>query len=101
MENRDFIAQRRLYAIDVDGSTFEIELAVGKPYHVADDQWACAVRVSGLYNDLCDMHGTDSWQALQLAQGLAAQLLGYFVEKGGKLFWEEGGEQIQLSELFT
>jgi hypothetical protein len=47
-----------------------------------------------------DVHGGDLWQSLQLANRLAAQLLEYFVQDGGRLFWEKGGEQIQLSELF-
>jgi hypothetical protein len=47
------------------------------------------------------MHGIDSWQALQHAQQLAARLLSYFVEDGGRLYWEEGGDQIQISDLFA
>ena len=101
MQHDRFIADRIVHALARDGRSFEICLGVGKPYQVSADEWACAVQVGGLHNQLSDMHGIDSWQALQLACQLAAQLLGSFVEDGGRLFWEEGGEQLAVSELFA
>jgi hypothetical protein len=61
----------------------------------------CAVQLSGFHENLSDAQGLDPWQALQLAQQLAAQLLAYFIQDGGRLFWEKDGEQVQLSELFA
>jgi hypothetical protein len=101
MGQSNFIAERKLYAIAADGRSFEIHLAIGKPYQITEHEWACAVQVAGLFNDLRDRHGEDSWQALQLAHQMTAQLLEYFVQDGGRLFREEGGEQVQLSELFV
>lgn len=101
MEQHEFIAGRELYAIAADGRGFEVKLGIGRPYRITEDEWACAVQLSGFHENLSDAHGIDSWQALQLAQQLAAQLLGYFVQDGGRLFWEKDGEQVQLSELFV
>lgn len=101
MKERIYIAERTLYAVAAGGVEFEITLAVGKPYEVSSDEWACPVRLTGLHERLNDMHGIDSWQALQLACQLAAQLLGYFVEDGGKLFWEKDGEQVAIKDLFA
>ena len=46
------------------------------------------------------MHGVDAWQTIQLVQGLLAQLLGHFVEAGGKLYWPETRELMEFGELF-
>jgi hypothetical protein len=101
MHQDSFIAERTLHALAADGRGFEIELGIGKPYQISADEWACPVQVRGLYGKLGDAHGADSWQALQLACQLSARLLEGFVEDGGRLFWENGGEQLAVSELFA
>jgi hypothetical protein len=101
MQHDRLIADRMVHALASDGRSFDISLGIGKPYQVSADEWACAVQVRGLHDQLSDMHGIDSWQALQLVCQLAAQLLASFVEDGGRLFWEEGGEQLAVSELFA
>lgn len=101
MEQQKVIAERELYAVAADGRSFEIKLGIGQPYRITEDEWACAVQLSGLHENLSDAHGIDSWQALQLAQQLAARLLQYFVEDGGRVFSEKDGEQVPLSELFA
>jgi hypothetical protein len=101
MQQRKFIAGRELYAVAADGRGFGVKLGIGQPYRITQDEWACAVQLSGLHENLSDAHGIDSWQVLQLAQQLAAQLLGYFIQDGGRLFWKKDGEQVQLSELFA
>lgn len=101
MQHDGLMAQRKLYALAADGSGFEIGLGIGKPYRISAEEWACAVQVHGLHDHLSDMHGIDSWQALQLACQLAAQMLGYFAESGGRIFWEKDGEQLAISDLFA
>jgi hypothetical protein len=94
-----YVAEKKLFASAADGRTFEIHLAVGTPYAVSESEWACSVLLDGLHNKLRDQHGVDSWQALQLAYQLVAQLLAYFVQDGGQLFWEKGGESVSLATL--
>jgi hypothetical protein len=55
--------------------------------------------MDGLHERLVDQHGVDSWQAMQLAYQLIAQLLGYFVQDGGQLYWVESREPMAFSEL--
>ena len=94
------IATRSLLAIDPNGREFTLTLGVGLPYEISSSEWACSVCMDGMYERLRDAHGIDSWQALQLAYQLIAQLLGYFVEDGGQLPWLEGREPIALLDLF-
>jgi hypothetical protein len=95
------IASRTLLAVEPAGREFELTIAVGRPYEVPGGGWACPVRLDRLHERLHDMHGVDSWQALQLAHQLIAQLLGYFIQDGGKLFWIEDRKPVDLQELFV
>lgn len=99
MTTRATIATRTLLAIDSNGREFELTLGVGQPYEISPEEWACSVCLDGLHNRLPDLHGGDSWQAMQLAYQLIAQLLGCFAEDGGKLFWPDSREPVLLQEL--
>ena len=101
MEPGSWIAERTIYAVTGDGRGLTIRLGIGKPYKVTEDEWACAVRVDGLHNRLSDMHGVDSWQALQLSCQLAVRLLEGFAQDGGRLFWKKDGEQVHIQDLFA
>lgn len=96
----ELIAERTIYAIDKDSREFEIRLMVGKPYPDGRD-WACPVAMIGLHGAFPDMRGVDSWQALTIAQQLIGRLLTYFVEDGGRLFWQKNGGQLTVEELFN
>lgn len=99
MSGRSLIASRKLVAIDAQGREFELTIAIGAPYEVSEGEWACPASMDGLHR-LRDMHGVDSWQAMQLACQLIGQLLVYFVEAGGRLFWPDTREQLAPEELF-
>ena len=96
----EVIAEKTIFAVTAKGEKQWLRVAVGRPYQVDDVSWACPVQLDGLHNKLRDAVGVDSWQALGLAVGLIRQLLGYYLEDGGKLYWEEGGEEITLNDLF-
>lgn len=100
MIERELIAERTIFAIDKNSRGFEIKVMVGKPYRVGPDEWACPVAMVGLHGGFPDMHGVDSWQALIVALQLIGRLLTYFVEDGGRLFWEENGVPLTVDELF-
>jgi hypothetical protein len=96
----EIIAETEIFATSAKGEKQQFHIAVGRPYCVDDVSWACSVRLEGLHNKLCDAVGVDSWQALGHAVGLNRKLLACYVEDGGKLYWEEGGEEITLNDLF-
>lgn len=99
MKSSELTAERNIHAIAPDGTGFEIHLLIGRPYKISEDEWGCTVGLEGLHSGLRDQHGIDSWHALKLAYQLIMQLLGYFIDDGGQLYWEEGGGSISLSEL--
>ena len=94
---RPTIASRRLLAIEANGREFEVTIAIGTPYEVAEGEWACPASMDGLHR-LRDIRGVDSWQAMQLAYQLIATMLSYFVEDGGRLVWL--GEPMATEQLF-
>lgn len=101
MSEKEKIAKTKLYAIDKDGRGFEINLSIGVPYPMPNDKdWACSVGMEGLHSGLHEIYGVDSWQALNLALKLPRRILTYFVEDGGKLFLEKGGDEINIDEIF-
>jgi len=77
-----------------------MKLRLGNPYEISAEEWACAVAIEGLREQLPDIHGIDAWQALQLAQNLQVQLLRHFVDDGGKLAWPGSLEPMELGDLF-
>jgi len=95
-----WIASRTLLAVKPGGEEILITVRLGKPYEISSEEWACPAAIDGLHQRLHDMHGVDAWQTIQLVQGLLAQLLGHFVEAGGKLYWPETREPVELGELF-
>jgi hypothetical protein len=95
-----WLADRTVVAVKPNGEEIQVIMRIGFPYEVSPDQWACQVAVDGLHDSLQEQSGIDAWQAVQLAQSLQAQLLGYFVEDGGELFWPKTREPLELSDLF-
>jgi hypothetical protein len=95
----EIIAERRLFAVSAKSEKLTLRITVGRPYQLNDVSWACPVSIEGLYAKLHDAVGIDSWQALNLAIGLTRQLLDHFLEGGGKLYWEEGGDEVILNDL--
>ena len=54
-----------------DGSRRSVRLRIGKPYFVAEGEWACPLELQGFERRHPDMRGVDSLQALALAITLA------------------------------
>jgi hypothetical protein len=100
VSDRTAIASRKLLATDKNGHEFELTVAVGEPYQISESEWACPASIEGLHGRFPDMHGVDSWQAMQLAYQIAAQTLVDFVDNGGRLFGFEEREPVTPRQLF-
>src|SRR4051794_41116072 len=94
------IASMTMLANDAKNCEFELTIAFGAPYEHPEGGWACPSSMHGIWGDFADMRGADSWQALQLAYGLLAEMLIHFVKEGGRLRWPDTGTPISPEELF-
>lgn len=101
VERPIYIAERTITSVAPDGVEGTIIIRIGKPYQCTTGEWACPIALDGLYPNLRDQHGEDSFQALLLAQNLARSLLNDFLEKGGVLLDEPKGNQIAIERLFS
>ena len=93
------IATCTLYGREPGKDRVQIVVEIGAPYQVGTEEWACAVSVRGLFADPAHIHGSDSLQALSLANRYAFNLLSYFKEDGGVLE-HETGEEFPLVDVF-
>jgi len=100
MSDKKPIAEITIFAVDHESREFEIQAAVGVPYETDSGEWACPLTLEGYLGLNHNIYGVDSWQSLVLAQRIVHNILSYFVADGGKLFWEKGGEEISVAELY-
>lgn len=95
------VAEERLVGVQPSGTHVQVIAAIGLPYQVSPEEWACPVSLAGLHDRLHDIHGGSSLQALCLAAGLLRQLLTAFVEDGGRLLYADGKEPFSISSCFS
>jgi hypothetical protein len=97
----EMIAEERLIAVRPSGARLKVPAAVGQPYQVGPQEWACPVSLAGLYEKLVDVHGSSSLQALCLAASYLRRLLVYFLEDGGGLLYEDGSDDFDIASCFS
>jgi uncharacterized protein DUF6968 len=85
----------------LDGSKKPVQLRVGKPYKIADGDWACPCELVGFERRHPDMRGADSMQALCLAISLLRRRLEDFVDKGGKILDADDESEWSLREAMA
>lgn len=87
---KQVIASTKLIAQRPGEAEFDLEIKIGAPYQIAPDEWACPLAFDPWDDEIRDVHGSSSFQALCLASSLALELLRGFKEKGGVLFIAPG-----------
>ena len=96
---RTYIAERTIYLKYIDGEVKEVNIAIGQPYQKEAGSWACPIQLKGLFEDLTDVNGEDSFQALMLAQNLARTLLKALSEKGWHVYTDTNND-VDIDTLF-
>jgi hypothetical protein len=95
-----FIAEKVIDALDAKGERLQFRLGIEAPRQIDDVSWGCGLLMEGVgrqpYHRVV---GYDAWQALTLAVRLVEQLLTYFVEDGGSLFWEGSENPMAISDV--
>ena len=92
----DQIAEIDLMCIKPDGENVPVAVKIGRPYLGEDDLWACPVSLADLYPRLSDVKSDDSFQSLCLTIHLVRNLLTYFKEDGGLIYFS-GNKQEEFS----
>jgi hypothetical protein len=72
------------------GKEVIIQIIVGKPYRVSDDEWKCPVQMDSVDGRYADISGCDSLQSICLALALVRTRLSHLLEDGETLFFPEG-----------
>jgi len=94
-------AERIVLGKKKSGEKFPITIGIGIPYQSDQGSWACPVALEGLHQELADIHGVDSFQALMLGISLVKNLLLSFEEKGGELWTNDETERLCIEDIFT
>jgi hypothetical protein len=97
----DAIAERELVWVKPNGERVAVTLRIGRPYRVNGSDWACPVSAEGFHDQLADIHGIDSFQALVLAQGLLANLMARAIEDGGRFLHADDDTPVDVGRLFA
>lgn len=97
--SRPSLASRSIDVIKPSGERAQVVLLIGQPYEVTPQEWAIPVSMNGLHERLWNLHGIDSWQVVQLGFEFIVQMLEYFVQDGGQLYWPETDERFEPAEL--
>ncbi|MBN6103548.1 hypothetical protein JR064_15370 [Xanthomonas sp. CFBP 8703] len=95
------IAERIFDGVDPHGKRIKFLFSLEAPEKIDDESWGCQVKMVGFGDKPHQVVGQDSWQALSLAFALAEQLLTYFVQDGGKLFWEDSDEPMLVKDVVS
>jgi hypothetical protein len=95
------IVESAIDCVGPNGERYRIVVELGRPYRASSGEWACPVKIRGLYDRLPDVRGEDALQALCLAASLARSLLEGYVETGGRLVHPETNSDYGLKNTFS
>lgn len=93
MTDHEVIASETLLGQRPGEDRFVISIEIRKPFPwggISLTEWACDVKVGDLYEN--DIHAEGSLQALSLALWMVRTVLNDFVQKGGRLTYENSEE---------
>lgn len=99
MSNDPAYIERAWVAIAPDGIEHDLILRVGFPKPRPGGDWVTAVSLGVLDAHLFEIHGMDSWQAMDLGMHHVAVLTRHYQSKGWRFLWESGGEEASPAEL--
>jgi hypothetical protein len=95
----EFIAERKLYAVNPAGEKTPFSIRIGKPYAELDGKrWACPVWLDGLDDRYADIRGMDSLQAVTLAIAFAGSMMDGFAKRG-HTFQYSTGQVVSVDDL--
>ena len=101
---KNVIAKLELLGVRSSGERVPVTVEIGRPYDIRDGKGAdcagCPVAIHGLHDNLHDIHGEDTLQALTLAVAFVHRLLSDFTAKGGRLLFKDSDEDFHFEAYF-
>lgn len=80
-------------------------MQIGAPYEVRDEKGReharCPVSLEGLHDQVSDIEGEDTFQALTLAVGFVREALQLFVDEGVKIYFDDGETEFEFGPYFV
>jgi hypothetical protein len=81
----DAVATLELVEVASDGERKPIRVEIGRPHLDGRGSWACPVIVTPVSNEVREIHGEDSMQALCLGIRFVRSMLQSVVDRGNRL----------------
>ena len=91
--------ERTWFAISPDGAEHELTFRVGYPEPRPEGDWVTSVSLGALEQNSFQIHGMDSWQAMEQGMKHVAVVARHHQSKGWRYLWERGGEEAAPAEL--
>jgi hypothetical protein len=89
MSNSNTFAERVWLAVSPEGIESSACIRVSAPKHQPRGEWAATVSIAPMTDLSEDIHGMDSWQAVDLAMRHAATRVQYFQSIGWRFYWDD------------
>jgi len=102
MIDPDFLLERIWFAVSPDGTEFTFAIRISAPRLQPQGEWTSTVSLSQGPHGLEDIHGMDSWQAVELSMRHAAWRIEHLQNQGWRFYWDNiNRETASPSELFS
>jgi len=96
----DAVATLELVEVASDGERKPIRVEIGWPHFDERGSWACPVVVTSVSNEVREIHGEDSMQALCLGVQFVRSMLQSVVERGSRLLHDDEDTDFHLEVYF-
>ena len=93
------VASTKFDGLSGTGEKIVFCISLEQPHQIDDVSWGCVLQMTGLTKKPHTTIGVDGWQALTLAIALIEQSLAYFIEDGGKLFFADSTEPMDIQDV--
>jgi len=98
---KEVIAITKLMCISLSNQQKEVTVKINKPYCTQQGEWACPITMNGLHENLNEIRGEDSLQALCLGISLVANILRNFVKDGGVILMHGTDSEFPIDAYFS
>ena len=101
---KETISHLDLILLKPSGEKLPVSIEIKRPYEIKDGKGAdfarCPVSMRGLHENLSDIAGENTFQALTLAIAFVRTMLKHFIDDGGKIYLNDGKSEFDFGPYF-